>query len=55
MIIEEEYGIEIPDEDAERIVRVNDAVQYIQDRIERGDAFEIELEETKRVTDEMVE
>ncbi len=55
MVVEEEFGIEIPDEDAERIVRVKDAVQYIHDRIERGDAFEIELEETKRVTDETVE
>ena len=29
MAFEEEFGIEIPDEDAEKIVKVSDAVQYI--------------------------
>ncbi len=29
MAFEEEFGIEIPDEDAEKIGRVNDAIQYI--------------------------
>jgi acyl carrier protein len=33
MVLEEEFGIEIPDEDAEKIVHVKDAVQYIKDRI----------------------
>jgi acyl carrier protein len=33
MVLEEEFGIEIPDEDAEKIVHVKDAVQYITDRI----------------------
>ncbi len=32
MVLEEEFGIEIPDEDAEKIVHVKDAVQYIEDR-----------------------
>lgn len=32
MVLEEEFGIEIPDEDAEKIVHVKDAVQYIKDR-----------------------
>jgi acyl carrier protein len=32
MVLEEEFGIEIPDEDAEKIVHVKDAVQYITDR-----------------------
>ena len=29
MAIEEEYGIEIPDEDAEKITTVGDAINYI--------------------------
>ncbi len=31
MAFEEEFGIEIPDEDAEKIVNVGDAIQYIKD------------------------
>jgi len=30
MAFEEEFGIEIPDEDAEKIGRVNEAVSYIE-------------------------
>ncbi|RKX93111.1 MAG: acyl carrier protein [Spirochaetes bacterium] len=30
MALEEEFGIEIPDEDAEKIVTVGDAVKYIE-------------------------
>jgi acyl carrier protein len=30
MAFEEAFGVEIPDEDAEKIVTVQDAVQYIQ-------------------------
>lgn len=30
MALEETFGIEIPDEDAERIVTVQDAVDYVQ-------------------------
>jgi len=30
MALEEEFGIEIPDEDAEKISRVKDAVEYIE-------------------------
>jgi acyl carrier protein len=30
MAFEEEFGIEIPDEDAEKIVRVRDAIDYIK-------------------------
>jgi acyl carrier protein len=33
MALEDEYGIEIPDEDAEKIVTVGDALKYIQERI----------------------
>jgi acyl carrier protein len=32
MALEEEFGIEIPDEDAEKIATVKDAVAYIQER-----------------------
>ncbi len=31
MALEEEFGIEIPDEDAEKISSVNDAISYIKD------------------------
>ena len=30
MALEEEFGIEIPDEDAEKITRVQEAVDYIE-------------------------
>ncbi|HHT71330.1 MAG: acyl carrier protein [bacterium] len=30
MALEEDFGIEIPDEDAEKIVTVGDAVEYIK-------------------------
>jgi acyl carrier protein len=33
MVLEEEFGIEIPDEDAEKIAQVKDAVQYIKERV----------------------
>jgi acyl carrier protein len=32
MAFEEEFGIEIPDEDAEKMQTVGDAVKYIQDQ-----------------------
>ena len=32
MALEEEFGIEIPDEDAEKIATVGDAVKYIEDK-----------------------
>jgi acyl carrier protein len=32
MAFEESFGIEIPDEDAEKIARVKDAIEYIQDK-----------------------
>ncbi len=31
MALEEEFGIEIPDEDAEKIATVKDAITYIQE------------------------
>jgi acyl carrier protein len=34
MAFEEEFGIEIPDEDAEKIQRVQEAVDYISQRSE---------------------
>ena len=34
MAFEEEFGIEIPDEDAEKIVRVQDAIAYITEHSE---------------------
>lgn len=33
MAFEEEFGIEIPDEDAEKIRTIGDAVNYIEERI----------------------
>ncbi len=35
MAIEKQFEIEIPDEDAERISCVQDAVDYINDRVQR--------------------
>ncbi len=32
MALEEEFGCEIPDEDAEKIVNVGDAIRYIEDK-----------------------
>ena len=32
MALEEEFGVEIPDEDAEKITTVGDAVKYIEDK-----------------------
>ncbi len=33
MALEEEYGLEIPDTDAEKIQTVQDAVRYVEDRL----------------------
>lgn len=33
MALEEEYGLEIPDEDVEKIVTVSDIVEYISENI----------------------
>ena len=32
MALEEEFDIEIPDEDAEKIITVNDAITYIKEK-----------------------
>ena len=34
MSIEEEFGVEIPDEDAEKIVTVQDALNYLQEHVQ---------------------
>ena len=36
MAFEEEFGIEIPDEDAEKITRVKEAVEYIDKHAEKA-------------------
>jgi acyl carrier protein len=36
MALEEEFSIEIPDEDAEKIVSVGDAINYIEQHAEKG-------------------
>jgi acyl carrier protein len=33
MALEEEFGIEIPDEDAEKIRTVEDAIKYIENKV----------------------
>ena len=33
MALEEEFGVEIPDEDAEKIQTVGDAVKYIEEKV----------------------
>ena len=37
MAFEEEFGIEIPDEDAEKISRVQEAISYIESQTTSGD------------------
>ena len=37
MALEEEFGIEIPDDDAEKIVTVADALKYIDDHAPEGE------------------
>ncbi|MGB9722423.1 MAG: acyl carrier protein [Chloroflexia bacterium] len=34
MALEEEFGLQIPDEDAEKIRTVGDAIAYLEDRLE---------------------
>ena len=36
MALEEEFGIEIPDEDAEKITKVKEAVSYIEKHAEKA-------------------
>ncbi len=36
MALEDEYGIEIPDEDAEKIVTVGDAINYLRERLAKA-------------------
>ncbi len=38
MGLEEEFGIEIPDEDAEKMTTVGDAIKYIEDKISKKSA-----------------
>ena len=33
MALEEEFGIEIPDEDAEKITTVGEAIKYIEEKV----------------------
>ncbi|MFH1381211.1 MAG: acyl carrier protein [Candidatus Omnitrophota bacterium] len=33
MALEEEYGVEIPDEDAEKLTTVGDAIKYIDEKM----------------------
>ena len=35
MALEDEYGIEIPDEDAEKISTVGDAIKYIEEHMKK--------------------
>ena len=35
MALEEEFGIEIPDEDAEKMATVQEAVDYIKEKVEK--------------------
>jgi acyl carrier protein len=36
MAFEEAFGIEIPDEDAEKMVTVKDALEYLAEHVEKG-------------------
>jgi len=33
MALEEEFGIEIPDEDAEKMTKVSDSIKYIEEKV----------------------
>ncbi len=33
MALEEEFGVEIPDEDAEKMGKVSDAIKYIEEKV----------------------
>jgi len=35
MALEEEFGVEIPDEDAEKIATVGDAIRYIEEKSDK--------------------
>jgi acyl carrier protein len=35
MALEEEFGIEVPDEEAEKLVTVGDAVKYIEEKLNK--------------------
>lgn len=36
MALEEEFGIEIPDEDAEKMTTVGEAIKYIEEKVEKA-------------------
>jgi acyl carrier protein len=36
MAIEEEFGIEVPDEDAERMQNISDVIAYVEEKADRG-------------------
>ena len=36
MALEEEFGIEIPDEDAEKMTNVGEALRYIEDKVSKS-------------------
>lgn len=38
MALEEEFGIEIPDEDAEKMSTVKEAVSYIEDKVKQKES-----------------
>lgn len=38
MALEEEFGIEIPDEDAEKITKVGEAIKYIEEKAGQKDS-----------------
>jgi len=38
MALEEEFGIEIPDEDAEKITTVGDSVKYIEEKTSKKES-----------------
>src|SRR6476620_985616 len=41
MAFEEEFGIEIPDEDAEKITRVKEAIEYIEGHAKKKEASDL--------------
>ncbi len=37
MALEEEFGADIPDEDAEKLITVGDAVKYVEENLKKGE------------------
>jgi acyl carrier protein len=51
MALEEEFDVEIPDEDAEKIISVGDAINYIKEKI-KGESEKASVEASNENSEE---